>query len=55
MSDVLQFSIDVHGEVTEEEIAKALELCGIEVRGVMWWARWTEEGYITGEPPISCN
>ena len=52
-NDVIQYSIDVLDteDDMEETIVKILENAGIYVMGTNFEARWTGEGYRTGQKP----
>ena len=53
--DILQFGIDVleTDPQMEEKIEDALTAAGIEVLGIGWAARWTNEDYYKGRKPVS--
>ena len=56
--DILQFSIDIeesYDENLENRIPEILEEAGYTVWGCTWQARWTNEGYHNGKPPISSD
>ena len=54
--DVLQFSVDVEETdptMMREKIEDALTTAGLNVLGVEWAARWTNEEYYKGRKPVS--